>query len=69
MTVVVTACDAEYLTWLTNNAQIKYELESFKDYQPANTDSPDPSCPSVLQTKGVTSKQVDQRFNFTKVAG
>lgn len=66
MTVVVTACDAEYLTWLTTNAQIKYELPSFKDYQPQDT-KPDPSCASVLQTKGVTSKQVDARFGFTKI--
>ena len=69
MTVVVTPCDAEYLTWLTNNAQIKYELESFKDYQPSDAVvNPDPSCPSVLATKGVTSKQVDNRFKFTAVA-
>lgn len=66
MTVVVTACDAEYLTWLTTNAQIKYELESFKDYQPQSS-TPDPSCASVQVTKGVTSKQVDQRFGFTKI--
>ena len=66
MTVVVTACDAEYLTWLTTNAQIKYELESFKDYQPGDT-KPDPSCASVLSTRGVTSKQVDARFGFTKI--
>ena len=66
MTVVVTACDAEYLTWMTTNAQIKYELESFKDYQPQDT-KPDPSCASVLVTKGVTSKQVEARFGFTKI--
>lgn len=69
MTVVVTPCDAEYLTWLTNNAQIKYELESFHDYQPSGAVvNPDPSCPSVLATHGVTSKQVDTRFKFTAVA-
>lgn len=69
MTVVVTPCDAEYLTWLTTNAQIKYELESFHDYQPSGTVvNPDPSCPNVLATHGVTAKQVDTRFKFTAVA-
>src|SRR4029077_4194617 len=32
LTVLVTACDAEYLFWLLNNAILKYELESFSDY-------------------------------------
>src|SRR6476661_3297989 len=34
LTVLMTACDSEYLFWLLNNAVLKYTLESFHDYAP-----------------------------------
>jgi pilus assembly protein CpaB len=57
LTVVVTACQAEYLYWFLTYASLKYALESFHDYKPG-TPAPDPNCPSVDATKGVSLAQV-----------
>ena len=65
LTVLMTACDAEYLYWLLNNAVLKYELESSKDYETAPT-APDPSCQSVISAGGVGPKQVDSKWKFTR---
>jgi pilus assembly protein CpaB len=64
LTVVVTACDAEYVFWLLNNATLKYTLESFKDYAPAPTQA-DSSCPKPSSASGVGPKDVDKRWHFT----
>jgi len=64
LTVLMTACDSEYLFWLLNNATLKYELESFKDYGSVPT-APDPKCPSVLAAGGVGPREVDARWHFT----
>jgi hypothetical protein len=64
LTVMVTACDSEYLFWLLNNAVLKYELESFKDYGSLPTE-PDPKCPSILAAGGVGPKEVDGKWHFT----
>ena len=64
LTVEITACDSEYLFWLLNNATLKYELESFKDYGSVPT-APDPRCPSVVAAGGVGPKEVDARWHFT----
>ena len=61
LTVLVTACDAEYLFWLLNNATLKYTLESFKDYA-ASPSQPDPTCP---KPGGVGPKEVNKRWQFT----
>jgi pilus assembly protein CpaB len=66
LTVVTTACDAEFLHWFLNNAVLKYELESFKDYQPQDT-KVDAACANVNAAKGVSASLVDQRFGFTKL--
>jgi pilus assembly protein CpaB len=63
LTLVVTQCDAEYLTWLLNNASMKYTLESFTDYS-ASPPAPDPSCPAISPS-GLGPKQVDKRWHFT----
>jgi pilus assembly protein CpaB len=64
LTVMMTPCDSEYLFWLLNNADMKYELESFRDYatlpSQANAD-----CPSLTSTKGVGPKEVDAKWNFS----
>jgi len=65
LTVMMTACDSEYLFWLLNNAILKYELESFRDYGSTPT-QPDPACPSILSAGGVGPKEVDTRWHFTK---
>src|SRR3982075_1824284 len=64
LTVVVTACDSEYIDWLLTNADLKYELKSFHDYGNAPT-NPDSQCPKVASAAGVGPKQVDARWHFT----
>ena len=64
LTVVVTACDSEYIDWLLTNADLKYELQSFHDYGNAPT-TPDSQCPKVTSAAGVGPKQVDARWHFT----
>jgi Flp pilus assembly protein CpaB len=62
LTVVVTACQAEYITWFLNNASLKYELESYQDYQPPGSQTKDPQCPNASSTKGVTQDLVQKTF-------
>jgi pilus assembly protein CpaB len=64
LTVLMTACDSEYMFWLVNNATLKYELESYHDYGATPT-QPDPGCESVLAAKGVGPAAVNKRWSFT----
>lgn len=64
LTVLMTSCDSEFLFWILNNAQMKYELESFTDYQALPT-QPYDKCPSVEAAKGVGPRDVDLRWGFT----
>jgi pilus assembly protein CpaB len=64
LTVMMTACDSEYLFWLLNNAILKYELESFRDYGSTPT-QPDPKCPSIVSAGGVGPKEINDRWHFT----
>jgi Flp pilus assembly protein CpaB len=64
LTLLMTACDSEYLFWLLNNAVLKYELESPSDYGPTPTQR-DTGCPSVSSAAGVGPKEVDSRWHFT----
>lgn len=64
LTVLMTACDSEYLFWLLNNAVLKYTLESFKDYAATPT-QPDPSCPDLAAAGGVGPREVDKRWHFS----
>ncbi len=64
LTLLTTACDAEYLFWLLNNATLKYTLESFTDYA-SSPQQPDPSCPTLASAGGVGPKEVDKRWHFT----
>jgi Flp pilus assembly protein CpaB len=54
LTVVVTECQAEVITWFLTYAALKYSLESFHDYLQTGTETPDPKCPTVADAKGVT---------------
>ncbi len=65
LTVLMTACDSEYLYWLLNNAQLKYELESYKDYGTLPS-AADPNCPTVLKAAGVGPSDVDARWHFSR---
>ena len=62
LTVVVTECQAEYITWFVNNASLKYALESYQDYLPAGSQTKDPQCPNASSTKGVTQDLVQKTF-------
>jgi Flp pilus assembly protein CpaB len=64
LTLLMTACDSEYLFWLLNNAVLKYELESPSDY-PATPTQRDTGCPSLSSTTGVGPKEIDARWKFT----
>jgi len=50
--------------WLLNNAVLKYELESYKDYGAIPT-GPDPGCDSVAAARGVGPTEVNKRWGFT----
>ncbi|HET9783227.1 MAG TPA: RcpC/CpaB family pilus assembly protein [Candidatus Dormibacteraeota bacterium] len=67
LTVEVTQCDAEYLVWFMANTQIRYTLESYKDYATALTDNQDTSCATIQAAGGVTNKQVDAKYHFTSL--
>jgi len=54
LTVVVTECQAEVITWFLTYASMKYALESFHDYLAPGAQTPDPGCPTVTAAKGVT---------------
>jgi Flp pilus assembly protein CpaB len=62
LTIVVTECQAEYITWFLNNASLKYALESYQDYLPAGSQTKDPQCPNASSTKGVTQELVQKTF-------
>ncbi len=67
LTIEMTQCDAEYMTWFLVNAQVKYSLESYKDYQASPPSSPDQSCLSVTAAGGVSAKQVETRYKFIEL--
>ena len=54
LTVVVTECQAEVITWFLQYASLKYSLESFHDYLTTSVQAPDPACPTVAAAKGVS---------------
>ena len=61
LTVVVTQCQAEYITWFIANAALKYTLESYHDYAPGGQ-AKDPLCPDAAHAKGVTQDLVQKAF-------
>ena len=61
LTIVVTACQAEYITWFLTYASLKYELSSYLDYGPG-VQAKDPNCQSVSDAKGVTLQLVQKSY-------
>ncbi len=61
LTVVVTQCEAEVITWFLTYAALKYSLESYHDYAPGDQ-APDPKCPSVGDAKGVTLQVIQAAY-------
>ena len=61
LTVVVTQCQAEVITWFLTYASLKYTLESYHDYAPGDQ-APDPKCPTVGDAKGVNLAVIKAAF-------
>jgi hypothetical protein len=62
MTVVVTECQAEVITWFLNYAALKYTLESYHDYLQSGAATADPACPTVSAAKGVTLQTIQAAY-------
>lgn len=62
LTVVVTECQAEVITWFLTYASLKYALESFHDYLQPGAQTPDPGCPTVTAAKGVTLQVIQAAY-------
>lgn len=62
LTVVVSQCQAEIITWFLTYASLKYSLESYKDYLADGVPAPDPNCQSIKNAKGVTLQIIQQSF-------
>jgi Flp pilus assembly protein CpaB len=62
LTVVVTQCQAEIITWFVNYASLKYSLESYHDYLNGGAQTPDPGCPNVNSAQGVTLQTVQKAY-------
>lgn len=61
LTVVVTECQAEFITWFLTYASLKYTLESYQDYL-QGIPAKDPNCSSVTAATGVTLQLVQKTF-------
>jgi Flp pilus assembly protein CpaB len=62
LTVVVTECQAEIITWFLTYASLKYALESFHDYLKPDSPAPDQACPNVQAARGVTLQQIQAAY-------
>ena len=62
LTVVVTECQAEVITWFLDYAALKYVLESYHDYLQPGVQNPDPACPTVTAAKGVTLQVIQAAY-------
>jgi Flp pilus assembly protein CpaB len=62
LTVVVTQCEAEVITWFLQYASVKYSLESFHDYLSPDNQAKDPGCPSIDAAKGVTLQTIQKAY-------
>src|SRR5438309_2805874 len=65
LTILITPCDAPYMTWLVANANIRYTLKSSKDYGAAPT-GPSSSCALGTAPPRVGPAEIDSRWQFSK---
>jgi pilus assembly protein CpaB len=68
LTVVLTQCDAEFMTWFLGHGRVSYTLPAYRDYQPQDL-KPDPACPNATTTHGVGPRDIEARWHLTSVAG
>jgi Flp pilus assembly protein CpaB len=62
LTVVVSQCQAEIITWFLTYASLKYSLESYQDYLANGRPAADPNCETIRKAKGVTLQIIQQSF-------
>jgi Flp pilus assembly protein CpaB len=62
LTLMVTECQAELLNWFLANTQVRYTLESYKDYQQQLPAGADQACPSVTSAQGITRSEIARRY-------
>ncbi len=65
LTVVMTLCDAQYMSWLLLNATLKYALLAYPDYAKTTAAATPPACLSTQVPPIVGPRQVDARWAFT----
>lgn len=68
LTIAVTQCQAEYITWFLANTTVRYTLEAFPDYLKTPPTADSLGCGDVTKTPGVTNVTIDKIFHFTSVA-
>jgi Flp pilus assembly protein CpaB len=61
LTVMVTQCQAELLNWFLANAQVRYTLESYRDYAPSPA-AADQTCTSVNSAQGISRADIARRY-------
>ncbi len=66
LTVVMTPCDANFLTWFLTNSTLKYALVSYHDTTPAPAGGQDPGCAGISLDTPIGPAAVDARFHYTK---
>jgi Flp pilus assembly protein CpaB len=62
LTVIVSQCQAEIITWFLTYASLKYSLESYHDYLQTGEPAPDPSCQKISDAHGVTLQIIQQSY-------
>lgn len=62
LTLVVTQCQAEVITWFLQYAALKYSLESYLDYLHPSNQARDQNCPGVDSAHGVTQATVQKLY-------
>lgn len=65
LTIEMTQCDAEFMTWFLGNMTVRYTLESSEDYLKQPPSTADPTCQTVKDAHGVSFKTVDTRYGFS----
>jgi Flp pilus assembly protein CpaB len=65
LTIEMTQCDAEFMTWFLGNMTVRYTLESSEDYLKQPPSAPDQTCQTVKDAHGVSFKTVDTRYGFS----